>query len=112
MEPPLTVLMILGNLFVLLLIADRAQMLWKNRSSRPGAVEADHVELKAYTHESVHEIRDKLHGLQLSVGVLTERIAGLEAKVGSQAATQVEALDRMLKLIESQLFKPQDTKPA
>lgn len=111
---------ILGTLmsvFAALLVAERALLLRRGpvfQHKCPIGLDADLIELKAYTHGSIHELRDKVHTVQLGLETrsagLTERLARLEAKVDAYAASNTETLTRMLKLIEDQAIK-QEMKP-
>lgn len=108
MEAALNSLAVLGNVFLVTLIADRGVALWNSVTSkgRITAADADFVELKAYAHGNIHELRDKIHETQIAleakVAALAERLARLEAKMDSNATSQTETLNRMLQLIEAQ----------
>lgn len=111
MEAALNSLAVLGNVFLAVLIADRSVALWNTLTSRGRvtAADAEFVELKAYVHGNIHELRDKMHGMQLSLeaksAMLTERLARLEVKMDGHATSQTETLGRMLQLVEAQAFK-------
>ena len=112
MDAMLLLLVSFGNLLLAVIIAERGLILWQqisHRITRPGETEADHNELRAYTHASVHELRGRLHEerlhLETKTAVITERIGRLEAKMDVTYAAQTETLDRILKLIEAQIPK-------
>lgn len=103
MDQALTILAVLANVFAALLITDRGVALWRSlkpENERAGALEADFVELKAYTHKNIHDIRGELQTIRSLIAVLNERLVRLEAKIDAQAVVHTETLDRVLKLIE------------
>ena len=113
MDQALITLAILASVFAGLLIADRGITVWKNlkpESERTGALEADFVELKAYTHKNIHDVRDDLQVIRNLIAVLTERLVRLEAKIDAQAIVHTETLDRVLKLIEVLTLKTAEAK--
>ena len=112
MDPAFTTLSAFGCVFLALLTVERSILVWRGLSSpdrRPGSLEADHMELKAYTHGEVHQLRDSIHGVQLkaeaTAAVFMERFARLETKTDVQTAT----LDKLLGLVESALLKKEST---
>ena len=113
----MTSLAVLGNVLAVILVLDRSLALWRNIApgGRLQPSDAEFIELKAYTHGNIHELRDKLHGLQLSIeerlGAITARLAQQEAKTDANAASQTETLSRMLRLIEAQAHRTQPAKP-
>lgn len=108
MEFTLVVLAVLGCLLILVLVAERLTILWRTLSPgrQANPLEAEFVELKAYTHQSVHDLRSILHAIQLKAAETGAADNGRFSRLEAKTDAQTENLDRLLKIAETQLFKP------
>lgn len=101
METALLLMTILTCVLLSLLSLSLAVWIWRNRKPQADrerlVLEADHVELKAYTHGSINELRNLLHAAQLKRVEAAldhaERLAWLEAQMDGQTKNLVRLLD-------------------
>lgn len=112
MEPVLVVLSVFGCVFLAFLTVERGILIWQGVTPSvrgSAALEADHVELKAYAHGEIHRLRDVVHNVQLkaetTAAVFMERFARLETKTDMQTVT----LDKLLSIVEGALLKQKET---